>query len=71
MGALLAEDTDWREIVSLYDSLMALRPSPIVALNRAIAVAQYEGPGRGLQEIRQIADRDRLAEYPFYPRGDG
>jgi RNA polymerase sigma factor (sigma-70 family) len=59
-------DTDWEAIVSLYDTLMKIRPSPIVALNRAIAVAQNEGPERGLEEIRSIADRDRLAAYPFY-----
>jgi RNA polymerase sigma factor (sigma-70 family) len=60
------EDTDWKTIVSLYDRLMTIRPSPIVALNRAIAVAQNEGPERGLEEIRSITDRDRLAAYPFY-----
>src|SRR5262249_44628080 len=61
-----AEDTDWEMIVSLYDQLMAIRPSPVVALNRAIAVAQREGPQRGLEEIRAIARSDRLARYPFY-----
>ena len=60
------EDTDWGQIVSLYDQLMAIRPSPVVALNRAIAVAQHEGPERGLEEIRAIANSDRLASYPFY-----
>jgi RNA polymerase sigma factor (sigma-70 family) len=64
--ALRAEDTDWSAIVSLYDTLIMLRPSPIVALNRAIAVAQKEGPERGLEEIGLIADRDRLAAYPFF-----
>jgi RNA polymerase sigma factor (sigma-70 family) len=64
--ALRAENTDWETIVSLYDTLMTIRPSPIVALNRAIAVAQKEGPERGLQEIGSITDRDRLAAYPFY-----
>jgi len=64
--ALRVEDTDWTSIVSLYDTLMTIHPSPIVALNRAIAVAQNEGPERGLQEIRSIADIDRLAAYPFY-----
>ena len=61
-----AEDTDWRKIVSLYDALMNTRPSPVVALNRAIAIGQLEGPDRGLEEIRAIADSDRLAGYPFY-----
>jgi RNA polymerase sigma factor (sigma-70 family) len=64
--ALCAEDTDWGTIVSLYERLMTVRPSPIVALNRAIAVAQNEGPERGLEEIRAIANSDRLGSYPFY-----
>jgi len=61
-----AEDTNWRQIVALYDALLTIRPSPVVALNRAIAVAQHEGPERGLQEIQAIDGRDRLAGYPFY-----
>jgi len=60
------EDTDWGQIVSLYDQLMAVRPSPVVALNRAIAIALHEGPERGLEEIRAITNSDRLAIYPFY-----
>jgi RNA polymerase sigma factor (sigma-70 family) len=61
-----AEDTDWGSIVGLYDTLLKIRSSPVVALNRAIAIAQHEGPERGLEEIRVIADRDRLSAYPFY-----
>ena len=60
------QDTDWAHIVSLYDTLLEIRPSPVVALNRAIAVAQRDGPERGLEEIAAIADRGRLADYPFY-----
>jgi RNA polymerase sigma-70 factor (ECF subfamily) len=60
------EETDWAMIISLYDKLMAIRPSPIVALNRAIAVAQHEGPQRGLEEVGAIQDLQRLANYPFY-----
>ena len=60
------EDTAWPMIVSLYDRLMAIRASPIVALNRAIAIAQCEGPQRGLDEIHAIHDAERLANYPFY-----
>jgi RNA polymerase sigma-70 factor (ECF subfamily) len=60
------DDTDWAKIVSLYDSLMTLRPSPVVALNRAIAIAQRDGPDRGIEEIQTITDRDRLKSYPFY-----
>jgi RNA polymerase sigma factor (sigma-70 family) len=61
-----AEETDWKAIVSLYNTLLAIRPSPVVALNRAIAVAQMDGPERGIEEIRSIADAKRLARYPFY-----
>jgi len=60
------EQTNWQEIVSLYDMLMTIRPSPIVELNRAIALGQSDGPDRGLEEIRTIEDRDRLSSYPFY-----
>ncbi len=61
-----AEKTQWQEIVSLYDMLLKIRPSPVVALNRAIAVGQSEGPSRGLEEINAIPDQERLAKYPFY-----
>jgi RNA polymerase sigma-70 factor (ECF subfamily) len=70
-SCLRMEDTDWKAIVSLYDTLMTIRPSPIVALNRAIAVAQDEGPERGLEEISSIAGCDRLAAYPFYSAAVG
>ena len=60
------EETDWAQIVALYDTLMKLRPSPVVALNRAIAIAHREGPERGLEEIRAIANVERLSSYPFY-----
>lgn len=65
-SAKCAQETDWARIVSLYEALMTIRPSPIVALNRAIAVAELEGPDHGLAEIRAIAGLDRLASYPFY-----
>jgi RNA polymerase sigma-70 factor (ECF subfamily) len=64
--AARAEDTNWLAIIRLYDTLMTIRPSPVVALNRAIAVAQHEGPERGLEEMCAIAERDRLSSYPFY-----
>ncbi|MGW4928880.1 RNA polymerase sigma factor [Agromyces sp. NPDC004153] len=51
-----ARDTDWSQVVALYDQLAALDPSPIVTLNRAIAVAELEGPAAGLDAI------DRLGE---------
>jgi len=65
-SASRVEDTNWAQIVSLYDTLMTIRPSPVVALNRAIAVAQRDGPERGLEEISAITDGHRLATYPFY-----
>ena len=64
--AAIASFHSMAQIVLLYDKLMTIRPSPVVALNRAIAVAQLEGPERGLEEIHAIAERDRLASYPFY-----
>ena len=60
------EDTNWSAIISLYDRLMSLSPSPVVALNRAIALAQRDGPDRGLDALRAIAGADRLSAYPFY-----
>jgi RNA polymerase sigma factor (sigma-70 family) len=65
-NASRAEDTDWTRIVELYDVLMTIRPSPVVALNRAIAVAQSQGAERGLEEIQAIADVARMIDYPFY-----
>jgi len=64
--ALRSEDTDWPTIVSLYDTLMTINPSAVVALNRAIAIAQRDGPEQGLEEIHAIAGSHRLAAYPFY-----
>jgi len=65
-AARRTEETNWGAIVSLYDTLMRIQPSPVVALNRAVAVAQHEGPARGLEEIERIDDRRRLSRYPFY-----
>ena len=60
------EDTRWSAIVELYETLLAIRPSPVVALNRALALAEQRGPAHGLAAIAAIPDRDRLASYPFY-----
>ena len=46
-----AADTDWRQIVQLYDQLQSVEPSPVVALNRAVAVAELEGPAVALDEV--------------------
>lgn len=59
------QDTDWERLVWLYDALMMLQPSPVIALNRAIAIGQMSGPERGISEIRAIANAERLEPYPF------
>jgi RNA polymerase sigma-70 factor (ECF subfamily) len=65
--AASVDETDWDAVVELYDRLMRVAPSPVVALNRAIAIGQRDGAERGLQELRQMTDSDRLQRYPFYP----
>ncbi|GAA2592630.1 sigma-70 family RNA polymerase sigma factor [Actinomadura fulvescens] len=58
-----AADTDWRQIVALYDVLLAVRPSPVAALGRAVAVSMAAGPGAGLAELDRIAGDARFARY--------
>jgi RNA polymerase sigma factor (sigma-70 family) len=70
-AARSAEDTDWKTIVLLYDTLLRIRPSPVIALNRAIAISQHQGPQRGLEEIASIEGHERLAAYPFYFAAQG
>jgi RNA polymerase sigma-70 factor (ECF subfamily) len=65
------EETDWNRLVWLYDLLLGIRPSPVVALNRAIAVAHRDGPERGIEAIRGIQESERLASYPFFPAALG
>jgi RNA polymerase sigma-70 factor, ECF subfamily len=55
--------TDWNEIVGLYDALMASTPSPVVALNRAVAVAMRDGPAAGLSLVDEILKSGELADY--------
>jgi RNA polymerase sigma-70 factor (ECF subfamily) len=59
-------ETDWPQIVSLYDALLRLEPSPVVALNRAVAVAMAEGPERGLLLIEAIEPAGALQDYLYY-----
>ncbi|NUP74121.1 MAG: RNA polymerase sigma factor [Sinomonas sp.] len=59
-----ARDTDWSQIVALYDQLARLDPSPIVALNRAVAVAELDGAGAALAAVDRLAER--LADYHLY-----
>jgi RNA polymerase sigma-70 factor, ECF subfamily len=61
--AARAEDTDWRRILRLYDRLEQTQPSPVVALNRAVAAAMAIGPAAGLAIIRDLEERGELAAY--------
>ena len=58
-----AADTDWRQIVALYDRLQTSQPSPIVSLNRAVAVAMSDGPERGLALIAELTATGELDDY--------
>lgn len=58
-----AADTDWAQIVGLYDLLVQMVPSPVVELNRAVALAMRDGPAAGLAAIDVILDRGELKEY--------
>jgi RNA polymerase sigma-70 factor (ECF subfamily) len=64
--AELAEATDWQRIAELYDQLAELVPSPVVELNRAVAIAMVEGPAVGLARLDVLAGDERLAEYPYF-----
>jgi RNA polymerase sigma-70 factor, ECF subfamily len=61
--AMRPSDTDWRRIVQLYDLLERLQPSPIVSLNRAVAIAMVEGPQRGLRLIDELTAGGELDNY--------
>ena len=63
--AVTAGATDWSQIVALYDQLEALRPDPVVGLNRAIAIGERDGPAAGLTALDAI-DVDQLASYQPY-----
>jgi RNA polymerase sigma factor (sigma-70 family) len=60
------QSTDWARILSLYDRLIELDHSPVVALNRAVAVANVRGPEAGLQTLRAIRDRGKLDSYYLF-----
>jgi len=64
--AARASDTDWARIVALYDALLALVPSPVVALNRAVALAERSGPAAGLAELEPLARAGELERYPYF-----
>src|SRR5262249_24416557 len=63
--------TDWPSIVRHYDDLLELKPSPVVELNRAIALAMAEGPAAGLEALQQIEGDPALARYYLLPAAQG
>jgi len=65
--AASVETTDWPQIVRLYDDLLALAPSPVVRLNRAVAVAMVDGPAAGLALVEELAASGELADYHLLP----
>jgi len=60
-------ETDWPQILALYDALLRVWPSPVVALNRAVAVAAVDGPEAGLVEVEALERDGRLAGYRYLP----
>ena len=70
--ARTAAETDWERVVLLYDALLRIRPSPIVGLNRAVAVGMAQGPAAGLDALDALAAEPALAHYHLLPsvRGD-
>jgi RNA polymerase sigma-70 factor (ECF subfamily) len=62
-GAESAAATDWRQIVALYNHLVRLQPSPVVYLNRAVAIAMSDGPEAGLAQIDALLEHGELANY--------
>jgi len=59
------DDTDWREVLALYDVLAEVWPSPVVALNRAVAVGMADGPEAGLAAVDALRDEPQLAGYSY------
>jgi len=55
--------TDWRQIVALYDRLIRIQPSPVVQLNRAVAIAMLDGPEAGLTQVDAVLEQGELANY--------
>ncbi len=66
-----AQETDWRQVHLLYDELFALTPSPVVALNRAIAISWHEGPQAGLDLLEALAGEPGLARQHWLNSSSG
>jgi RNA polymerase sigma-70 factor (ECF subfamily) len=62
-----AEDTDWRQIAALYGVLADMTPSPVIALNRAVAIAMADGLERGLALVELLANHKELGRYHLLP----
>ena len=62
-GSSSAASTDWGQIALLYDQLLQIQPSPVVELNRAVAVAMCDGPEHGLRLIDDLLTREQLSQY--------
>jgi len=67
--AATAADTDWSEILALYDALLRLTPTPVVELNRAVAVAMVQGPAAGLAIMDRLAGEGQLESYAYLHAG--
>jgi RNA polymerase sigma factor (sigma-70 family) len=65
--AARAEDTDWPAICTLYDTLLAVQPSPVVELNRAVAISRAQGPAVALPLVQALAAQPQLAQYHLLP----
>ncbi len=64
--AATAAQTDWGQILALYDQLMTMAPTPVVALNRAVAVAEVDGPAAGLGELGELGELGALELESYY-----
>jgi RNA polymerase sigma-70 factor (ECF subfamily) len=69
--ALRAEETDWEQIVGLYDVLLRMQPSPVVELNRAVAVAMARGNAAGLKLMDELEGRGEMRNYAPLPAARG
>ncbi len=65
--AARAEDTDWHAICKLYDTLLAVQPSPVVELNRAVAISRAQGPAVALPLVQALVAQPQLAQYHLLP----
>jgi RNA polymerase sigma-70 factor (ECF subfamily) len=70
VGAVTEADTDWEGMLELYDQLMEVGPSPVVALNRAVVVAKVKGIADGLAELRSLSEERSLRNYYLLPAAE-